>query len=332
MRKWLCCLMLLLAFSGWSFAEEQLLDVSVYKQGLVLNGVTMNNSALDHPFLFFKEVVYMPMSTEMGIQAGFTAKWNDEKKTLNIMKTPPNTTVLPSGKYAHPDNVQVRITGNPVSIGKDTLKSGEYPTLVYQDVTYVPLTWEVINDRMGWESIHHPFVGLVIQSDGQKSVKDVLSEFNIKYYESLAAFILTRNSGYSAQSALNTVKMIKENADLNNIDEKWIMALWWKESNFNSSSISSHGALGAMQIMPGTGERLGYTREQLLDPKYNVQGGTRYLAGLRQTFNGDMFLAVSAYNQGSGTVSRGGFSRDFGLDVQRKYEAINSFVQKRLGQ
>lgn len=39
-----------------------------------------------------------------------------------------------------------------------------------------------------------------------------------------------------------------------------------------------------------------------------------------KTFNGDMFLAVSAYNQGSGTVSRGGFSRGFGTDKPEKFD------------
>lgn len=331
MRKWLCCLSLLLAFSSWSFAEEQILDVSVYKQGLVLNGVKLDSTVMEHPLLFFREVVYLPLSTEMGIKTGFTTTWTEETKTLDILQIVPKT-AEPAGVYPHPEIVKVRITGEPVTLEGKPLQFGEYPPLVYQHVTYLPMTWDMINTQMNWKSGHHPLLGVILQSDGQKTVAEVLETFNLKYYEALAAFILTRNSGYSESSALETVKMIKENADRQGIDEKQIMALWWKESNFNSSSISSHGALGAMQIMPGTGQRLGYTREQLLDPRYNVEGGTRYLAGLLKTFNGDMFLAVSAYNQGSGTVSRGGFSRGFATDVQKKVDAINAFVQGRLGQ
>lgn len=332
MRKWLCCLTLLLVFSSWSYAEEQVLDVSVYKQGFVLNSVALDSTAMQHPLLFFKEVVYLPLSTEMGVQTGFTTTWNEEKKTLDILQTAPKTAALKANTFPHPDRVQVRITGNPVTLADAPLNLGDYPALVYQDVTYLPMTWDLVNSQLKWKSAHHALLGLILQSDGQKTIEEVLGTFNLKYYEALAAFILTRNSGYSPESALSTVKMIKENADIQGIDEKWIMALWWKESNFNSSSISSHGALGAMQIMPGTGTRLGYTREQLLDPKYNVEGGTRYLAGLKKTFNGDMFLAVSAYNQGSGTVSRGSFSRSFGTDVLKKFDAIDNFVKSRLAQ
>lgn len=332
MRKWLCCLTLLLVFSSWSYAEEQVLDVSVYKQGFVLNGIALNSSTIQHPLLFYKEVVYLPLSTEMGVQAGFTTTWSEEKKTLNIQPTAPKTAALPANAFGHPERVQVRITGNPVTLADEPVPLGDYPALIYQDVTYLPMTWNMINTQLKWKSAHHAFLGLIIQSDGQKSIEDVLGAYNLKYYEALAAFIQTRNSGYSSESALATVKMIKENADIQAIDEKWIMALWWKESNFNSSSISSHGALGAMQIMPGTGQRLGYTREQLLDPKYNVEGGTRYLANLRKTFNGDMFLAVSAYNQGSGAVSRGSFNRSFGTDVQKKFDIIDAYVKNRLAQ
>ena len=332
MRKWLYCLVLMLAFSSLSYAEEQILDVSVYKQGLVLNGVNMNSSSLQHPLLFFKEIVYMPISTEMGIQAGFSTKWDEASKTLSIEKAEPMTRALPTGVYAHPDKAQVRTAGTPVNFADQALITNEYPILVYQDVTYLPLTWDMVNTKFGWKSAHHPFMGLVIQSDPKTLIEDVLKTFNVKYYEALADFIISRNGGYSKPSALETVRMIKENADRYSIDEKWIMAVWWKESTFNTSSVSSHGAVGAMQIMPATGVRLGYTREQLLIPKYNVEGGTRYLAGLRDTFNGDMFKAVSAYNQGSGAVSRGSFSRGFGTDVVKKFETISSYVQSHLGQ
>lgn len=327
----LCSLMLLMAFAGWSYAEEQYLDVSVYKQGLVLNGINLSSASLQYPLLLHKDVVYMPVSTEMGVQAGFTSKWDEAAKTLTVIKTDAKTAALPAGAFAHPETVKVQVVSTPVLVGTDNLQTGEYPLLNYMGITYVPLTWSVVSTDLGWKSTHHPMLGLVIQTNGLDPTT-VLTSFNTQYYDALAAFIVTRNSGYTQATAVDTVKMIKSNAELHGIDEKWIMAVWWKESNFNSSSISSHGALGAMQIMPGTGERLGYTREQLLDPKYNVEGGTRYLAGLKQNFNNDMFLAVSAYNQGSGTVSRGSFSRSFATDVFKKYETIEAFVKARLGQ
>lgn len=274
----------------------------------------------------------MPLSTEMGAQAGFKTSWSEADQALDIVKTSAHTTALAKGGYPHPDRVKATVSGRQIKLHGDVLSLGTFPALVYQDVTYIPLSWEFTNTKMGWESAHHPYVGLVVQTDGKRSVEDVLKDFNVKYYEALAAFMRTRNGGYSPESALNMVSMVKENATTHAMDEKWILALWWQESNFNTGSISGHGAIGAMQIMPETGKRLGYTKEQLLDPRYNVEGGARYLSGLAKTFNGDMFLAVSAYNQGSGTVSRGNFSRGFGLEVQRKFDTINTFVQNYIAQ
>lgn len=331
MRKWLCSLLLILVFSGLSYAEEQPLDVSVYEQGLVLNGFALDITAVKYPLLHYKDVVYLPLSTEMGSAAGFVLDWNDATRTLTVGKNAPVSGQLKGGLYTHPKTATAVVSDVTVNFGNEPLGSEEYPILNCSDVTYVPLTWDVINRKMGWKSSYHPLMGLVIQSDGVK-IDAVLSSFNLQYYDALASFILTRNKGYSHESALETVRMIKANADLHGIDEKLVMALWWQESTFNSSSVSSHGALGAMQIMPDTGERLGYTREQLMDPKYNVEGGTRYLAGLRDTFNGDMFLAVSAYNQGSTRVSRGSFSRSFATDVFEKYDKINAYVQEKAAQ
>lgn len=327
MRKWLCCLMLLVGCTSWSFAEEQKLDVSVYKQGLVLNGVKMNSSAMQYPLLLFRDVVYMPLSTEMGVKAGFKTVWNDDDKELDIVKSIPKTTPLSGAVYSHPDQVKAEVSGNIIELEDEKLALGTYTPLSYQYVTYIPLSWDFTNNMMKWESAHHPYVGLIVQTDGKKSVEDVLKDFNVKYYEALAAFMCSRNAGYSPASALNMVGMVKENADKNSIDEKWILALWWQESNFNTGSISGHGAIGAMQIMPDTGKRLGYTRDQLLNPEYNVEAGSRYLAGLKNTFSGDLFLATVAYNQGSTRVSRGTYSPRFGNEVQRKYNVINTFVQ-----
>lgn len=330
MRKWLCCLMLLLVFSGWSFAEEQILDVSVYKQGLVLNGVKLNSTAVQYPMLFYKDVVYMPLSTEMGAQAGFKTTWNDADKSLKLEKAPPQTGVLAGGVYTHPDQVKAIVSSNQIKLEDEALALGTFPALVYQNVTYIPLSWELTNNRLGWETAHHSYVGLIIQSDGKLSAADVLKDFNVRYYEALAAFMRTRNGGYTVDSSLAMVKMLKGHADTHTIDEKWIMALWWQESNFNTGSVSGHGAVGAMQIMPDTGKRLGYTREQLLDPNYNVEAGTRYLAGLKNTFSGDVFLATVAYNQGSTRVSRGSYNPRFGYEVQKKYDTISAYVQNYL--
>ncbi|HWI53427.1 MAG TPA: lytic transglycosylase domain-containing protein [Symbiobacteriaceae bacterium] len=82
------------------------------------------------------------------------------------------------------------------------------------------------------------------------------------------------------------------------------------ESGFRPNAQSSQGARGLMQIMPETGEwaarqlALPYTPELLSDPDYNLRLGCWYLATLQEEFEGDMVLALAAYNGGRGNVEK----------------------------
>jgi hypothetical protein len=84
-----------------------------------------------------------------------------------------------------------------------------------------------------------------------------------------------------------------------------ILALIRNESNFVSQAVSPKGAMGLMQLMPGTAQLLGV--QDPFSPKENIQGGCRYLRYLLDYFQGSVPLALAAYNAGSQRVISAGY-------------------------
>jgi soluble lytic murein transglycosylase-like protein len=114
---------------------------------------------------------------------------------------------------------------------------------------------------------------------------------------------------------------ITEHARRQQVAVDLVRAVIQVESAFNPVAVSSKGAMGLMQLMPATARELGVGNP--FDPDQNIRGGVAYLRRLLDRYNGNVELALAAYNAGMGNVEKYG-------DVP-PFKETKSYVKKITG-
>lgn len=99
-------------------------------------------------------------------------------------------------------------------------------------------------------------------------------------------------------------ELIDRTARKHGVDPKLVHSVVRAESNYEQKAISPKGALGLMQLIPATAKRYGV--DNPFDASQNIDGGVRYLKFLTERFQGNLQLALAAYNAGEGAVDRHG--------------------------
>ena len=97
-------------------------------------------------------------------------------------------------------------------------------------------------------------------------------------------------------------KIVREAADRHRVDPALVRAVIETESNWNPKAWSHKGAGGLMQLIPTTAQR--YGAYDVFDPQQNIDAGVKHLKWLLERYNGNLDLALAAYNAGEGAVDR----------------------------
>ncbi len=114
----------------------------------------------------------------------------------------------------------------------------------------------------------------------------------------------TASAGTSLSVPADLMSIFEEAANTYGVDINLLTAIAKQESNFTADATSSSGAMGIMQLMPATAQGLGVS--DAYDPYENIMGGAKYISQLLSRYDGDVSLALAAYNAGSGNVAKYG--------------------------
>jgi transglycosylase-like protein with SLT domain len=113
-------------------------------------------------------------------------------------------------------------------------------------------------------------------------------------------------------------RIVRDAADRHHVDQALVKAVINQESGWNAGAVSRKGAIGLMQLIPGTAQRFGAGNP--FDPAQNVEAGTTYLKSLLDRYNNNLSLSLAAYNAGEHAVDLNG-----GVPA---YRETQQYVQK----
>lgn len=163
-------------------------------------------------------------------------------------------------------------------------------------------------------------LGFTPQTDAPVDTSPVTDTFTSSSSSANTTAANATSSG-SVSSPENLEEYFKEASETYGVDINLLKAIARQESNFNPSATSSAGAMGVMQLMPSTAKGLGVTNAY--DAQENIMGGAKLMAQNLKKYNGDVSLALAAYNAGSGNVDKYGGIPPF--------KETQNYVKKVLG-
>ncbi|MDW0117020.1 lytic transglycosylase domain-containing protein [Sporosarcina thermotolerans] len=177
----------------------------------------------------------------------------------------------------------------------------ETTSTLFSDMMTIALD-DINNKSFNPNSVMNQSFGML---DGLRSMESLLYKGSSNVYLPKGLeFVLQKNDFSSTDDSsgnTNFSGFIKRAAETYGLPVNLITSVIKQESDFNNTAVSGAGAMGLMQLMPGTAKFLGV--QDSFDPEQNIMGGAKYLRQMLDQF-GNIELALAAYNAGPGNVKK----------------------------
>ncbi len=155
-------------------------------------------------------------------------------------------------------------------------------------------------------------------------------DYKLKSITGSPRHVASYDAKNSAQNRRRYSPMITAAARSLNLQPELLHAVVRAESAYDPRAISRVGAVGLMQLMPGTAQRYGVSWRGRYDPEQNLKAGARYLRDLLKEFKSDLRLALAAYNAGENAVKRYGNKIPPYPETQRYVRKVLAFYNQDL--
>ncbi|QIB70588.1 lytic transglycosylase domain-containing protein [Aminipila butyrica] len=342
-------------FSSISIYAEDYVQGDFFNKKVVINGSEVVNYNLQYPFFLYKGTTYIPLSADMGNICGFKAEMDWESRTLKLLKTEETQKTI-TKDWAKNNGYDIKLQILPdvkvlayqeLSDEKEAVaevqeEDGEVieapeilveevnlegmPVLAIGKYVFIPAKAMGNTKVFNWNLYYDPYYGLCMSTVEGKSAQSFWSESASRHNRGLVNYILNYNGSLSTSYAQDLVFMFQRAATVYKVDVNLLLAIAQKESTFNAGVVSRSGAIGMMQIMPSTAAGFGVSAQQLKDPRTNITVGACMIGTGLTNYNGDRAKALSAYNQGSASVSRGTYSNAYATRVMSAYSGVQNFL------
>lgn len=173
------------------------------------------------------------------------------------------------------------------------------------------------------ESIEQNFKSLT-SSEGVESTAQSETQFRSVFENAMASQLGPLDDITSSDSSRADIdQFIEKYSQEYGLDKNFVKAVVKNESGFNPKAKSPVGAMGLMQLMPGTAKSLGVT--DAFNAEQNIKGGAKYLKGLMDRFDQDPKLALAAYNAGPSAVKKYGGVPPYSETQNYVKKVLNSY-------